>query len=67
MKRIGDVVDLIALYVQWLKILTLPTMVFLEQPKIFGAGGGHNVLPISYACSICAILLKLWEIKQLDK
>ena len=36
----------------------------------FGAtpdmGGGYNV-PIGYACSICAILMKLWEIKQLDK
>ena len=28
--------------------------------------GGHNVPPISYACSTCAIVMKLWEIKQLD-
>ena len=29
--------------------------------------GGHNVPPISYACSTCAILMKLSEVKQLDK
>ena len=40
-------------------------MGLLEQPQIFG--GGHNVPPISFACSTCAILMKLSEIKQLDK
>ena len=41
--------------------LTLPTMGLLEQPQILGGGA------ISYACSMCAILMKLSEIKQLDK
>ena len=27
----------------------------------------HNLPPISYACSTCAILMKLSEIKLLDK
>ena len=45
--------------------LTLPTMILLEQPQILG---GHNVPPpTSYVCSICAILMKLSEIKYFDK
>jgi len=46
---------------------------FLFDPtyyRPFGATphiGGYNLTPISYACSICALLLKLLEIKQLDK
>ena len=38
---------------------------------LFGAtsniGGEHNVPPISYAYFICAILMKLSEIKYFDK
>ena len=46
----------------WRGYLTLPTMGLLEQPQILG--GGHNVPPpISYACSTCAILMKLSEFK----
>ena len=41
--------------------LTLTTMGLLEQPQILGGGG------TSFACSICAILIKLWEIEQIDK
>ena len=37
----------------------------------FGAtsdiGGAQCTPPISYACSTCAIVMKLSEIKQLDK
>ena len=36
--------------------LSPPTMDLLEQPQIWGE---HNVPPISYACFICAILMKL--------
>ena len=45
--------------------LTLPTMGPLEQPQILG-GGAQCTPPIRYACSTCAILMKLSEIKQLD-
>ena len=38
---------------------------FGETPDI--GGGEHNVPPISYACSTCAILMKLSEIMQLVK
>ena len=45
--------------------LTLPTPVpFRATPDI---GGGNNLPPISYAGSICAILIKLSEFKQLDE
>ena len=39
-------------------------MDLLEQPKILG---GYNVPSISYACSICAILVELSETKQINK
>ena len=45
--------------------LTLPTMGLLTQPQILG--GAQCTPPISYACSTCAIVMKLSEIKQLDK
>ena len=35
-------------------------MGLLEQPQILGEGG-------SYTCPICAGIMKLWEIKQLDR
>ena len=47
-----------------LAALPPPTMDLLEQPQIWGE---HNVPPISYACFICAILMKLSEIKYFDK
>ena len=53
------------LYYPSLGILTLPTMGLLEQPQILG--GAQCTPPIRYACSTCAILMKLSEIKQLDK
>ena len=40
-------------------------MGLLEQPQIFGVV--QYTHPISYACSTCAILMKLSAIKQLDK
>ena len=65
----GDSKIWIVLFQDWIQAFVMDFNPTYYRP--FGAtsdiGGAQCTPPISYACSTCAIVMKLSEIKQLDK